>query len=44
MGYGGSTVGSAAAGLARILLFQYWVTYDILKGQKPKFQPLLAPE
>jgi len=44
MGYGDSTVGSAAVGLAKILAIQWYLTYDILKGQKPKFQPLLPPK
>jgi hypothetical protein len=25
---------------ARVLLFAYWLTYNILKSRKPKFQPL----
>jgi hypothetical protein len=24
----------------RVLLFAYWLTYNILKSRKPKFQPL----
>ena len=43
MGYGGSTVKSASFALGKILCFQYWLTYNILKGQQPQFQPLLPP-
>lgn len=25
---------------ARVLVFAYWLTYNILKSRKPKFQPL----
>lgn len=28
--------------LARILLFNYWMTYRVLKARKPRFQPLEA--
>ena len=27
----------------RVLLFNYWVCYCILKARKPRFQPLEAP-
>jgi len=31
------------AGEARILLFNYWFTYCVLKARKPKFQQLQPP-
>jgi hypothetical protein len=31
------------AGEARILLFNYWFTYCVLKARKPKFQQLEQP-
>lgn len=29
---------------ARVILFNYWFTYNVLKAKKPKFTPLLDPE
>ena len=43
MGYASSSVGSASFALIKILAFQYWLTYHILEGQQPEFQPLLSP-
>lgn len=30
-------------GLTRVMLFNYWLTYSVLKAKRPKFQPMLAP-
>ena len=35
-----STVTNTLKAQTRILLFNYWVTYCILKAKKPKFQPM----
>ena len=43
MGYGDSTVRKALLGQGRVLLFNYWLTYCVLKAKKPRFQPLLPP-
>jgi len=43
IGYGQSTVASTCVSLGRILAFQYWLTFHLLKGQQPQFQPMLAP-
>ena len=41
MGYGNSTVRKSLLGQGRVLLFNYWLTYCVLKAKKPQFQPLL---
>jgi hypothetical protein len=43
LSFGGTTIPSAMASEARILLAYYWVTYYILKAKKPRFQQLIAP-
>jgi hypothetical protein len=43
IGYGQSTVAGTCGALARILAFQYWLTFHVLKQQAPRFQPLLPP-
>jgi len=43
MGYGDSTVRKSLLGQGRVLLFNYWLTYCVLKAKKPRFQPLLSP-
>ena len=43
MGYGKSTVRKSLLGQGRVLLFNYWLTYCVLKAKKPRFQPLLPP-
>jgi ABC-type multidrug transport system ATPase subunit len=40
IGFGDSTVAKSFTGLGRIMLFNYMVTYIILKEKKPKFQNL----
>jgi ABC-type multidrug transport system ATPase subunit len=40
VGFGDSTIKGCALGQARVLVFAYWLTYNILKSRKPKFQPL----
>jgi hypothetical protein len=30
-------------GQGRVLLFNYWLTFCVLKAKKPRFQPLLPP-
>jgi len=43
LSFGGTTIPSAMASEARILMAYYWITYYILKAKKPRFQPLVAP-
>ena len=43
MGYGDSTVRRSMLGQGRVLLFNYWLTYCVLKAKKPRFQALLSP-
>ncbi|KAK9866000.1 hypothetical protein WJX84_002019 [Apatococcus fuscideae] len=43
VGFGDASPGGSARAMGRILLFNYWVTYCILKSKRPKFQPLEAP-
>lgn len=43
LGFEGTTVGSGLLSQGRILLFNYWALYCILRSKKPKFQPLLQP-
>ena len=40
LGFEESTVTNTLKAQTRILLFNYWVTYCILKAKKPKFQPM----
>lgn len=40
LGFEDSTVSKTVQSQTRILLFNYWVTYCILKARKPKFQPM----
>ena len=39
-----SQVSKAMASEARILLFNYWFTYCVLRARRPKFQPLQPPK
>lgn len=41
MTYGDSTLRETLQGQGRVLLFNYWLTYCVLKAKKPRFQPLL---
>lgn len=43
MTYGDSTLRKTLQGQGRVLLFNYWLTYCVLKAKKPRFQPLLPP-
>lgn len=43
IGFGNSTVPKLALGQGRLLLFNYWLTYHVLKARKPRFQPLDLP-
>ena len=43
MGYGDSTVRRSLLGQGRVLFFNYWLTYCVLKAKKPRFQPLMPP-
>ena len=40
LGFEESSVGKTVRAQARILLFNYWATYCILKAKKPNFQPM----
>eukprot|EP01018_Ginkgo_biloba_P027291 Gb_33901 [translate_table: standard] len=40
LSFTGSTIGDALAQEGRILLFWYWMTYVLLKKNKPRYQPL----
>lgn len=41
--FGSSSVQTTLQRQARILLFNYWITYKILKAKSPKFQKMEAP-
>lgn len=43
MTYGDSTLRKTLQGQGRVLLFNYWLTYCVLKAKKPRFQQLLPP-
>lgn len=43
MTYGDGTLRKTLQGQGRVLLFNYWLTYSVLKAMKPRFQPLLPP-
>ena len=38
-----SSVSKSARGLTRVMLFNYWLTYSVLKAKRPKFQRMRAP-
>ena len=38
LGFKDSSVGKTARAQARVLAFNYWLTYCILKAKKPAFQ------
>ncbi len=40
LGFEDSSVSKTVRAQTRILLFNYWVTYCILKARKPNFQPM----
>ena len=40
---GDSSVSKSARGLARVMLFNYWLTYSVLKAKRPKFQHMHSP-
>ena len=40
LGFQQSTVSKTLRAQTRILLFNYWATYCILKAKKPNFQPM----
>ena len=40
LGFKDSNFSKTARAQTRILLFNYWVTYCILKARKPSFQPM----
>mmetsp|Transcript_19242 Transcript_19242/g.58081 ORF Transcript_19242/g.58081 Transcript_19242/m.58081 type:complete len:689 (-) Transcript_19242:421-2487(-) len=42
-GFGDKEIIKSLAGQGRVLLFNYWVCYCILKARKPRFQPLEPP-
>lgn len=42
LSFAGSTVQGAAKGLTRVMLFNYWLTYCVLKAKRPKFQRMRA--
>lgn len=43
VGFGDASVRSSTKAMGRILLFNYWLTFSILRSKRPKFQPLEAP-
>ena len=43
LSFGNSSVGRSAQGLTRVMLFNYWLTYSVLKAKKPKFERMRAP-
>ena len=43
LSFGNSSVSKSARGLTRVMLFNYWLTYSVLKAKRPKFQRMRAP-
>lgn len=43
LSFGNSSVKKSALGLTRVMLFNYWLTYSVLKAKKPKFERMRAP-
>ena len=43
LSFGKSTVSKSARGLTRVMLFNYWLTYSVLKAKRPKFEHMRAP-
>ena len=43
LSFGDSSVGRSAKGLTRVMLFNYWLTYSVLKAKRPKFQRMRQP-
>lgn len=43
LSFGSSSVRRSAQGLTRVMLFNYWLTYSVLKAKKPKFERMRAP-
>ena len=42
LSFGKSTVQGSAKGLTRVMLFNYWLTYCVLKAKRPRFQRMRA--
>ncbi|KAL4853430.1 ABC transporter G family member 7 [Chlorella vulgaris] len=43
LSFGGSSVGGALANQGRIMVFYWWLTYNILVRRQARYQPLLPP-
>lgn len=43
LSFGNSSVKGSAVGLTRVMLFNYWLTYSVLKAKKPKFARMRVP-
>ena len=43
LSFGESSVSRSAKGLTRVMLFNYWLTYSVLKAKRPKFQRMRLP-
>ena len=43
LSFGTSSVKDSALGLTRVMLFNYWLTYSVLKAKKPKFERMRVP-
>ncbi|DBB07632.1 TPA: hypothetical protein ACH3X3_009067 [Trebouxia sp. C0006] len=43
LSFGNSSVSRSAKGLSRVMLFNYWLTYSVLKAKRPKFQRMRRP-
>ena len=44
LSFADSTLSGCATGLAKIMLFNYWLTLVVLRAKRPRYQPMHAPE
>ena len=43
LSFGNSSVSKSARGLTRVMLFNYWLTYSVLKAKRPRFERMRVP-
>ncbi len=44
LSFADSTLSGCATGLAKIMLFNYWLTLVVLRAKRPRYQPMHHPE
>ena len=44
LSFANSTLSGCTIGLAKIMLFNYWLTLVVLRAKRPRYQPMHAPE